>query len=590
MSQGLGGIDFSQYQNWRVVRTPSGGVYYAVPNTPYVYDPFLSAQRGKPVLWQNPEPSLNKEQQAEQERQEALAMQRRASSPEGQLIPVAGTVAGTAGTAMIINSLREPSGVDPNIIKDQVTDTAATTGSKVPAAVANNNPSLPVQPELPGDAFVGGAMGPQSSVGGRADVPVVNDVKVVPPGAQPPDGYTVVGQSATGDGSQIAVPSNQVGQDGSINFGQAAQGLLAGYQMFQGFRALKDGDYLGGGLGVVGGGANLMASGLVGAGAKGMATNALGGYLMPGLNIAAGLYTGYKTEEAISSMPQGSKRNMTGATGGAATGAALGTAIMPGLGTAIGAGVGALVGWGASLAGSGKDKYQMIRDKGRDYLQENKILDENYMGTLADGSKFDFGKDGKKYGKVDFKNPLAGEAAAFGNVLASVEGLSGRGREAMAMLYTNGAISNAGKDPNVVMANYRHFFQQRGITYDAAKAQLDQQLKDGKLTEHEHSVYTADLGRLLTPGKQPPAPAKPAAAPAPAPAPAAPAPGGAIAATSNLQVNRSPGPAPTVQATPPPAPARSSTLSPGINLQGQRVPYGRSETVSRALARRMDRR
>jgi hypothetical protein len=45
-------------------------------------------------------------------------------------------------------------------------------------------------------------------------------------------------------------------------------------------------------------------------------------------------------------------------------------------------------------AGSSKDKGQMRRDAVRGALQERGLLDDNWQGTLADGTTTDFGKDG----------------------------------------------------------------------------------------------------------------------------------------------------------------------------------------------------
>lgn len=68
---------------------------------------------------------------------------------------------------------------------------------------------------------------------------------------------------------------------------------------------------------------------------------------------------------------------------------------------------------------SGKSNAQLLRDDFRGSLKEAGIADEKYQVTLADGSKFDIGKDGKaklanvdqetnrRYYEVDLNNPLA---------------------------------------------------------------------------------------------------------------------------------------------------------------------------------------
>lgn len=470
------------------------------------------------------------------------------------LLPVAGVMGagyvasqvGTAGGESLANNIFGTK--DP------------TTGQRVGGFFGSSQAAQPAQaaqaaqPVMGQGSSVGGMLGP------RGDAPMVRDVSrvsqgaqsgatVIPQGEAVPPGYTAVGQAE--GGAQIAVPTEQVGTDGSVNLGNLAQGALGAYSLYQGYRDYKDGNYAGAGINTAMGAASIGSA----LGSQ-MAASAL-----PVLGPIAGAYGIYQTDRAIGSMPQGSDRNRTGAMGGAAAGASIGTAVAPGIGTAIGAGIGALAGLGASMFGSGKDKYQMIRDKGRSVLQQGGILDDKYQGTLADGSKFDFGKDGKQHGKPQFNNPLYGQAAAFGNVLASVEGMSGKGREAMAMLYGNAAVSNAGDNPNTVLDNYRHFFQQRGISYEAGKAQLDQMLQKEEISQDDYNVFVNDLGRIVPPG-QPQGNTKGAGV---LMGPSQPVPSGPIAQLANIPPVRGPGPAPQL-------PPRSSTRSPGISLTGQLLP------------------
>lgn len=101
----MGGIDFSQYMSWRKVTAPTGAVYYAVPGTGYVYDPFLSASKGRPVLWTNPQPSVDEKKKIEDERQAQIDLVKRQSSPVGQLLPVVGAAGGTIGAKYAIDAL-----------------------------------------------------------------------------------------------------------------------------------------------------------------------------------------------------------------------------------------------------------------------------------------------------------------------------------------------------------------------------------------------------------------------------------------------------------------------------------------------------
>lgn len=289
-----------------------------------------------------------------------------------------------------------------------------------------------------------------------------------------------------------------------VNWGKVAQGAVGAAQVYQAYNAYKSGDELGAGIYGAAGAGNLAASGVAGASAASGASSALGGYLVPGANLAAGLYGGYQTAQYTSDAPSGGRRNTNSAVGGAASGAATGAAIgsvVPGVGTAIGAGVGALVGGLAGLTnsyfGSSKDKYQMLRDGARKSLQGAGILDENYQGTLADGSTFDFGKDGKTHGKL--KEEALGDPAAFADAIASIEGLYGRPREAVATLYANAATSNAGGDYDTMLSNMRHFAQQRGFTMESAQQQLNKLKEENLISQNQYDVYL-DKARILTGG------------------------------------------------------------------------------------------
>jgi hypothetical protein len=97
-------------------------------------------------------------------------------------------------------------------------------------------------------------------------------------------------------------------------------------------------------------------------------------------------WQGYRLDSA----PEHWRAWLRGLAAGAAAGAAAGS-VVPVVGTIIGAAVGMLA---SRYAGSSKDKGQMRRDAVRGALQERGLLDENWRGTLADGSTTDFGKDG----------------------------------------------------------------------------------------------------------------------------------------------------------------------------------------------------
>lgn len=151
-ADGLGGVDFSQYQNWQQVRTPSGGTYYVVPGTAWVYDPFLSATRGRPVVYRNPTPELQEQDRQRQAQdiqlqgaQAQLEAAQNAASPLGQLAPIAGGVAGTVGGAYLIDQVTSPTLASAQVVGDkvvagmsngaiQVTDIATGATQAIPAA------------------------------------------------------------------------------------------------------------------------------------------------------------------------------------------------------------------------------------------------------------------------------------------------------------------------------------------------------------------------------------------------------------------------------------------------------------------------
>ena len=98
MEVNLGAIDYSNYKSWEMLTAPSGAVYYVVPGTAYVYDPFLSQQKGRPVLWQNPKATWEEKARTEK-------MIKNANSPTGQVAAVAGPVLGAVGANYAIKAL-----------------------------------------------------------------------------------------------------------------------------------------------------------------------------------------------------------------------------------------------------------------------------------------------------------------------------------------------------------------------------------------------------------------------------------------------------------------------------------------------------
>lgn len=345
----------------------------------------------------------------------------------------------------------------------------------------------------------------------------------IPQGQQVPEGMTAIRSNA--DGTVQVVPTESLNDASfldSVNWGSVAQGGVGLLQAYQGYQAYKQGDYAGAGIYGAAGAGNIAASGALGASASGAAGSAAGGYLIPGLNIVAGAYGGYQTAEALSDMAAGSKRTQTGVVGGAASGAAIGGAVgsvVPGVGTAIGAGVGAVVGGIAgaigSWTGSSKGKAQVMRDGIRSVLQQGNILDQDFKGTLADGSKYDFGKDGstlkwKEIDKIAEANPAAWQPTVqLTDALAAAYGFVGQKASDISAWYAKAAVSNANDNPLTAIQNAQHFAQQQGITFDLIKTKLDEALKDNRINQSQYDYYLGGASQLTAGQTQPQPPPQP---------------------------------------------------------------------------------
>lgn len=322
------------------------------------------------------------------------------------------------------------------------------------------------------------------------------------------DGAMSTVQTPTGPQQVPTESLNDPGFWGAVNWEQVAQGGLGLAQLYQAYNAYKSGDTAGMAVYGTAGAANTAA---VGANLAGTTLGStMGTYVIPGLNLVAGAYGGYQTAEAMSDMAAGSQRTQTGVVGGAASGAAVGAAvgsIVPGVGTAIGAGVGAVVGAIAggigAYTGSSKKKPQMQRDAIRGVLQDNGILDEKFMGTLADGTKVDMGKDGSflKWSNIDKvaeSQPKAWGAAVPGaDAIAASYGFVGQKASDIAAWYARAAVSNAGDNPEIARANVQHFAQQQGITPELVKTKLDEALADNRINQTKYNYYMDGVNQLF---------------------------------------------------------------------------------------------
>lgn len=252
------------------------------------------------------------------------------------------------------------------------------------------------------------------------------------------------------------------------------------------------------GAGAAGAGAAGAAGEAGAAGAEaGLASTSTLGAIGTGLGYVAAAYGAYDLGKlALSGGDLSTSDTGRSTLRGAADGASIGS-VVPVVGTAIGAVVGAAVGFASGATASSKGVLQKTRDSYREYLAKSgsKLFDaQNFEGTLADGSKFNFGDDGDKL-HLDFKDPLIGEGAALGNVIAAGQGLQGKAREAVATMFAKAASTNA-KTPEGVAGNMRHFLQQMGLKASDIQANLNKAITDGKIKPEEYKVWSADLNKL----------------------------------------------------------------------------------------------
>lgn len=123
--------DYSQYGSWQKVVAPTGQTYYKVPGTGYLYDPFLSKSKGRPVLFQDPTQAIS-------DRDAAAKAAKEASSPMAQILPVAGMAAGQLGMDYVSGLIAGPKavGIAPGggvIMSDGTIKGATAIGQQVAA-------------------------------------------------------------------------------------------------------------------------------------------------------------------------------------------------------------------------------------------------------------------------------------------------------------------------------------------------------------------------------------------------------------------------------------------------------------------------
>jgi hypothetical protein len=132
-------------------------------------------------------------------------------------------------------------------------------------------------------------------------------------------------------------------------------------------------------------------------------------------------------------------------------GAAAGS-FFPAVGTAVGAAVGAVTGGLFGCMKWGKHEDQLMRDQVRDLLVQAGVLDARFGLQLADGTRYDLGKDGgprAEFGgrrpyEVDFSSPFAAQAVAWVDPLIELfAGGDTKIQHDFAGYFANAAMSNA---------------------------------------------------------------------------------------------------------------------------------------------------
>lgn len=274
MSTQMGGIDFSQYQSWQKITAPTGAVYYVIPDTGYVYDPFLSAQKGRPILWENPLPEYEKKQEYEQEQADAKSRAKKAASPEGQLLPIVGVVGGTVGAKYLVDALGPATALEAA----QANYYNSLAGSSSAGAASAGTSAAPASTAA--DAFVTSAAPAATSAPislGAEGIQTLADGSILMSDGTIQAATQTAGETAATAGAEAAL--------GIQPYLGAAGAALGAYGVYN---AIESDDTLSGGISGAGMGLGLgMAAPLVGMGPLGW--GALGLMALGGAGLGAGL-------------------------------------------------------------------------------------------------------------------------------------------------------------------------------------------------------------------------------------------------------------------------------------------------------------
>ena len=254
---------------------------------------------------------------------------------------------------------------------------------------------------------------------------------------------------------------------------------------------------------IVGGVAGTAAGKELGEASIGSAiSKGLGQYGAKALNVLGAVYSGYEFATNFGKMDP-----VTGAINGATTGAYIGTQICPGIGTVIGGVIGGAVGFFNKSFKTGKSAEQIARDKFRESLQTGGILDKDWNIQLADGTKFDIGKDGKarlinldgterRYHEVDFRSPLASEAVGLlSPLLSTITGGETTMKHQMVGYLTNAVTASEG-DRDTMIRNVLGVYQQFGVPLNMVGDAVVKMANEKLIPEATAQVYLNSLYAL----------------------------------------------------------------------------------------------
>ncbi len=170
--------------------------------------------------------------------------------------------------------------------------------------------------------------------------------------------------------------------------------------------------------------------------------------------------------------------------------------------------------WMMNAVGSGKDRDQFNRDQVRKSFGELKFVDDQFNVSLADGTKFNIGVDGKakpEYGidpntgkamhafDLNHSDPLVKQLVPMVNPLVNV--LTG-GDKKLASDFTGylvrAAMSNSGGDFKKAMSNVQSFYQQLNANPTDLASSIDKMLADKKIDAQTAAIWKNDINKATS--------------------------------------------------------------------------------------------